>query len=64
MSFEYQTVKVRVAEFVEAKVDEHNLDARLNALGQQGWDLVTSFKAGWLGQRHLVLLFKRTLPGR
>ena len=44
MSFKYQTVKVRVAGFVEAKVDEHNLDARLNDLGQQWWDLVTKSK--------------------
>lgn len=59
--FEYRTVRLEVGGWVEPKLDLAEVDATLNALGADGWELVSALD---LNQSHgktasLIVLFKR-----
>ncbi|MBL7152888.1 MAG: DUF4177 domain-containing protein [Phycisphaerae bacterium] len=60
--WEYKTVMIKATGwFSGGKVDVNELDERLNALGQDGWELASGFDTNKLyGEtRDVVLIFKR-----
>jgi len=60
--WEYKTVMIKATGwFSGGKVDVNVLDERLNALGQDGWELTSGFDTNKLyGEtRDVVLIFKR-----
>jgi hypothetical protein len=61
MEWEYKTVKVRPQGFFGGIVDEAQLDAVLNGLGRDEWELTTSFATheGYGRTRDVVLMFKK-----
>jgi hypothetical protein len=61
MKWEYKTIKEPTTGFTGGKLDENNLDNRMNLLGGQGWELVNLFDTN-LSQgatRDVVAVFKR-----
>ncbi|WP_046214343.1 DUF4177 domain-containing protein [Paenibacillus wulumuqiensis] len=60
--WEYKTLKLPAAGFINGRVDSHLLQEELNNLGFDGWELVSSFDTsisqGDLGE--IVLIFKRS----
>ncbi len=64
MKWEYRTVKFESKGMLGGHVNEAKIDASLNDLGGQGWELVSAFDTNSFAQgatRWLVFLFKR--PG-
>jgi hypothetical protein len=64
--WEYKTVELAAEmTFLGGKVDPAKLDALLNDLGRQGWELVSAFDTNWgYGATRFVLaIFKRPTPG-
>ena len=61
MRFEYKTIKLATSGFLGGKFDASDLDAELNRLGDQGWELVSSFDTNSVhGQtRDIVAILKR-----
>ncbi len=62
MNWEYRTVKVpATGGFLGGKFDQETLEARLNELGEQRWEIVTAFSTSQsYGQsRDIVAIFKR-----
>lgn len=61
MKWEYKTIKLKAAGFMGGKVDEVKLDALMNELGGQGWELVAGFDTNELygSTRDVVVIFKR-----
>ena len=62
MNWEYKTVKTPArGGFLGGKFDEKILDARLNELGEQRWELVAGFAThqGYGQSRDIVAIFKR-----
>ena len=61
MKWEYKTIKVDTKGFVGGKFDEANLDQVLNALGENGWELVSAFDTNAEGgaSRHVIGILKR-----
>jgi Domain of unknown function (DUF4177) len=62
MKWEYKTIKVPArGGFLGGKFNELNLDARLNELGEQRWELVAAFSThkGYGQSRDIVAIFKR-----
>lgn len=59
--WEYRTVSLPLAGFFGPKVKPDEIDAMMNALGHEGWELVTAFDvASGHGQSSgLVGIFKR-----
>ena len=60
--WEYKTVMIKATGwFSGGKVDANVLDERLNALGQDGWELASGFDTNqFYGEtRDVVLIFKR-----
>jgi hypothetical protein len=61
MNWEYRTIKLATSGFLGGKFDEHQLDACMNQLGSQGWELVTGFDTNksYGETRDVVVIFKR-----
>jgi len=61
MRWEYRTVKINTGGFVGGKVDEAVLDRMMNALGDEGWELVAALDTNAEGgvSRHVLAIFKR-----
>ncbi len=61
MEWEYRTVKLRPQGFWGGVVDEAQLDAVMNGLGRDGWELATSFVTheGYGRTRDVIMVFKR-----
>jgi len=61
MKWEYKTIKVDTKGFIGGKLDEANLDQKMNALGDDGWELVAAFDTNAEGgvSRHVVCILKR-----
>ena len=61
MEWEYKTAKLRPQGFFGGVVDEAQLDAVLNGLGRDGWELTTSFATheGYGRTRDVILMLKR-----
>jgi hypothetical protein len=61
MKWEYRTVKLATTGFLGGKFDAAQLDANMNQLGREGWELVAAFDTNQsYGQtRDIVLIFKR-----
>jgi hypothetical protein len=60
-TWEYKTLKVETKGFFGGKVDLHELEEELNALGGLGWELANTFDTS-MGQgasREVVCIFKR-----
>lgn len=61
--WQYKTVMIKATGwFSGGKVDASVLDERLNALGQDGWELASAFDTNQLyGEtRDVILIFKRS----
>jgi hypothetical protein len=63
MMWEYKTVKLAAKGFLGGKIKEYELEALLNDLGADGWELVSAFGTNKsYGQtRDVVAIFKRTV---
>lgn len=62
MMWEYKTLKTpATGGFLGGKFNDKVLDARLNEMGEQGWELVAAFTTnqGYGQSRDLVTIFKR-----
>ena len=61
MKWEYKTIKLAATGFVGGKIDELKLDAMMNDLGSQGWEMVAALDTNQCdGQtRDVVVIFKR-----
>lgn len=61
--FEYKTLKTREKGFWSSKVDADELEAYLNKLGREGWELVSSFETNTYqgSTNEIVLIFKREI---
>jgi hypothetical protein len=64
VKWEYMTLKIETTGWTGGKFDEFDLDARLNELGRQGWELATAFDTNQIyGEtRYMVFTFKRPRP--
>ena len=63
MKWEYKTIKFGAqGGFLGGKFDEKKLEAYINELGRDGWELVTAFDTNMSqGQtRDIVAIFKRS----
>ncbi len=58
MKWEYRSVVMPVRGMLRLKITQHDLDATLNKMGQEGWELVTSLVPPSRTTR-MVLIFKR-----
>ena len=65
-SWEYRTIKVKTKGFLGGKVDLDELEGELNRLGQEGWELVSTFETNMSDgvSREVVCIFKRKAAGR
>jgi hypothetical protein len=63
MKWEYRTIKLGTRGVLGGKFDEHQLDAYMNQLGSEGWELVTAFDTNkaYGESRDVVVIFKRPL---
>lgn len=61
MNWEYKTIKLATTGFSGGKLNEVELEEKMNQLGQQGWELTTAFDTNQsYGQtRDVVAIFKR-----
>jgi hypothetical protein len=61
MKWEYRQLRIATGGFLGGKYDEATLDAAMNRLGREGWELVVAFDTNQSGgqTRDIVLLFKR-----
>ncbi len=62
MRWEYKTVKLATTGFMGGKLDELKLDALMNQLGAEGWELVSAFDTNSVcygATRDVVAVFKR-----
>jgi len=61
MKWEYKTLKLRATGLLGGKVDESQLDAMMNDLGCDGWELVAAFDTSeaYGSTRDVVAIFKR-----
>jgi hypothetical protein len=59
--WEYKTMKLATKGFLGGKFDEDTLDAFMNQLGSQGWELVAAFDTNqaYGETRDVVVIFKR-----
>lgn len=62
MKWEYKTLKLATTGWMGGKLDEVKLDAMLNDLGSQGWELVSALDTNQCdGQtRDVIVIFKRS----
>jgi hypothetical protein len=61
MKWEYKTIKLKATGVMGGKTDEVKLDAMMNELGGQGWELAAAFDTNELygDTRDVVVIFKR-----
>jgi Domain of unknown function (DUF4177) len=61
--WEYKTVKVDTYGFLGGILDTNKFDSELNRLGQQGWELVSTFDTNMNNgvSREAIAVFKRPL---
>jgi len=61
MEWEYKTVKLRTKGFWGGTLDESRLDAMMNELGREGWELAAGFPTteSYGRTRDVVVIFKR-----
>jgi len=61
MKWEYRTIKYnKKISFWNAKIDYTGFDKKLNTLGVQGWELVSSTTLqGWGASSEIIASFKR-----
>lgn len=61
--FEYKTLKTKEKGFWSGKVDTDELELYLNQLGQEGWELTSTFETNTYqgGTNEIVFLFKREI---
>ena len=61
MKWEYKTIKVRVSGLFGAKLHEAGLDAMMNELGEEGWELSAALNTTGMygGTVDVVVIFKR-----
>ena len=61
MRWEYKTIKLAAKGFLGGKFNEGELDAFMNDLGADGWELVTAFDTNksYGETRDVVAIFKR-----
>ena len=61
MRWEYKTVKLKATGLMGGKTDEAKLDAMMDELGGQGWELAAAFDTNELygNTRDVVVIFKR-----
>lgn len=59
--WEYMTIKIETKGFLGGKLDTQELDSQLNRLGEQGWELVSSFSTNkaYGESRDVVAILKR-----
>lgn len=59
--WEYKTMKVQTKGFTGGILEIESFDEQLNRLGQEGWELVSTFvtTAGSGASREAVAIFKR-----
>ena len=63
MKWEYKTIKLATRGMLGGKFDEGTLDAFMNDLGRDGWELVTGFDTNkaYGESRDIVVIFKRSV---
>ena len=61
MKWEYRTIRLGTHGFLGGKVDDQQLEAMMNSLGESGWELVTAFDTNqaYGETRDVVVLFKK-----
>jgi hypothetical protein len=61
MKWEYKTVKLKAKGLMGGKFDETQLDAMMNDLGREGWELAAAFDTNeaYGSTRDVVVIFKR-----
>lgn len=61
--WEYRSLVLNIKGWVGPKVDQAELDATMNALGAEGWELVSAvdMAAGGGQSAGLLMLFRRAL---
>ena len=61
MRWGYKTVKLRATGIFGGKIDESQLDAMMNDLGRDGWELAAAFDTNeaYGSTRDVVMIFKR-----
>ncbi len=59
--WEYKVIKTKARGFWGGKIEPHEVEAMMNGLGAQGWELVNAFDTseGWGNTRDVVMVFKR-----
>lgn len=64
MKWQYKTIKLAARGFLGGKFEAGQLDAYMNELGRDGWELVTGFDTNMAyGEtRDVVVIFKRPVP--
>ena len=63
MKWEYKTVKLATTGLMGGKLDEASLDAMMNDLGREEWELVAAFDTNqaYGSTRDVVVIFKRSM---
>jgi hypothetical protein len=63
MKWEYKTIKLAATGWMGGKIDEVKLDAMMNDLGSQEWELAAALDTNQAeGQsRDVVVIFKRSI---
>ena len=61
MNWEYKTIKLEAKGFMGGKLDEKELDALMNELGEQGWEISAAFDTNMQAgtTRDAIIIFKR-----
>ena len=59
--WEYKTIKVKATGFIGGEVETEDIEAKLNNLGRDGWELVSSFPTAASNgyTRYVLFVFKR-----
>jgi len=59
--WEYKTIKLGTQGMLGGKLDEEKLDALMNKLGREGWELAAAFDTNqaYGASRDVVAIFKR-----
>jgi hypothetical protein len=61
--WEYKSIKTKTEGFLGGKLDLNEFEFSLNTLGEQGWELVSTFSTtqGEGSTREVISIFKRKL---
>jgi hypothetical protein len=61
MKWEYKTIKLEASGIMGGKLDEKKLDAMMNELGEQGWEISAAFYTNMQAgtTRDAIIIFKR-----